>query len=75
MLAARLLALSGKLLFSFFGLKQHIVRIAQILFPALSHFSVPAPIVKLKLMQVFKKLLVKFGLQFKSKTGELLCRI
>ena len=68
------LALSCKLLFAFFGLKQHVVRIAEFLFPALPDFSVPAPFVKLKLVQVFEKFLVEFGLQFKSKTVELLCR-
>ena len=69
------LALFGKLLFSFFGLKQYVVRIAQVLFPALSRFSVTAPVVKLKLVQVFEKFLVKFGLQFKSKTREQLCQL
>ena len=43
-------------------------------FPEFPDFSVPAPIVKLKLVQVFKKFLVKFGLQFKGKTREQLCR-
>jgi hypothetical protein len=62
------LALFRKLLFSFFGLKQYVVWIAQVLFPALSYFSVTAPIVKLKLVQVFQKFLVKFSLQLKSKT-------
>jgi hypothetical protein len=30
---------------------------------------------KVKLVQVFQKFLVKFGLQFKSKTWEQLCRL
>ena len=68
------LALFCKLLFAFFGLKQHVVRIAQVLFPALPDLSVPAPFVKLKLVQVLEKFLVEFGLQFKSKIWEQLCR-
>jgi hypothetical protein len=67
------LALFRKLLFSLLGLKQYIVRIAHVLFPALSRFPVTAPVVKLKLVQVFQKFLVEFGLQFKSKTWEELC--
>jgi len=63
-------ALFCKLPFAFLGLKQHVVRVAEFFFPALPHFSVPAPFIKLKLVQVFKKFLVKFGLQFKSKTRE-----
>jgi hypothetical protein len=43
-------------------------------FVFLPDFSVPAPFIKLKLVQVFEKFLVEFGLQFKSKTGEQLCR-
>jgi len=62
------LALFCKLLLTFFGLNENVVRITEMLFPFVADFSVPAPIVKLKLMQVFKKLLVEFGLQFKSKT-------
>ena len=68
------LVLFCKLFFAFFGLKEHVVRIADFLFPALPDFSVPAPIVKLNLVQVFQKFLVKFGLQFKSKSREQLCR-
>ena len=49
-LAPSFLSRSGKLFFSFFGLKQYVVRIAQVLFPALSRFSVPAPIIKLDLV-------------------------
>jgi len=72
--ASPFLALFCELLFAFFGLDQHVIRIADFLFPSLSDFSVAAPIVQLKLVQVFKKFLVKFGLQFKSKARELLCR-
>ena len=67
-------ALFGKLLFAFFGLNENVVRIADMLFPALPRFAVLVPIVKLKLVQVFEKFLVKFGLQFLSKTGKQFCR-
>jgi hypothetical protein len=49
----------SQVLFAFFGLKQHVVRIADFLFPSLPDFSVPAPIVKLKLVQAFEKFLVE----------------
>jgi hypothetical protein len=61
------LALLRKLLFAFFGLKQHVVRIAQALFPALPCFPVAVPLIKLKVVQVFQKFLVKFGLQFQRE--------
>src|SRR5579864_3281246 len=64
------LALFCKLLFAFFGLNENVVRIAQMLFPALPYFSVAAPVVKLKLMQVFKKLLIEFRLQLLGETRE-----
>ena len=64
------LALFGKLLFAFFGMNENVIRVAEMLFSTLSSFPVAAPIVKLKLVQVFEKFLVEFGLQFKSKTWE-----
>src|SRR5579864_1343026 len=67
------LALFRKLLSAFFGVNENVVRITEMLFPFVPDFSVMAPLVKLKLMQVFKKLLIEFGLQFKGKTGEQFC--
>jgi hypothetical protein len=68
------LALFGELLFAFFGFKQYVVRIKQVLFPALPCFAVFVPVVKFKLMQMLKKFLVEFGLQLLGKTGKQLCR-
>jgi len=60
--------LFGKLLFAFFSMNKYIVRVAEFLFPALSSFPVAAPIVKLKLVQVFEKFLVEFRLKLLGKT-------
>jgi hypothetical protein len=68
------LALLGKLLFAFFGMNENVVRIAEMLFPFLAGFAEAAPIVKFKLVQLFEKFLVEFGLQFKSKIRKQFCR-
>lgn len=52
---------------------KHIVRVSKFFFPRLPDFAIAVPIVQFKLVQVFQKFLVEFGLQFKSKTGEQLC--
>ena len=62
------LALLGKLLFAFFGMDENVVRIAEMFFPFLAGFAVTAPIVQLKLLQVFEKLLVEFRLKFLGET-------
>src|SRR5580765_7485879 len=64
------LALLCELLFAFFGVNENVVRIAEMLFPFLTGFAMTTPIVKLELVQVFEKLLVKFGLQFLGETWE-----
>jgi hypothetical protein len=62
------LSMFGKLLFAFFGVNENVVGIAEMLFVFVSGLSVTSPIVKLKLMQVFEKFLVKFGLQLLGET-------
>jgi hypothetical protein len=64
------LALFRKLLLAFFGMNENVVRIAEMFFPFFAGCAVTSPIVKLKLVKVFEKFLVKFGLQFKGKTRE-----
>jgi hypothetical protein len=68
------LALFGQFFPAFFRMNENVVRISEILFPFLADFAVAAPIVKLKLVQVFKKFLVDFGLQLLRETGEQFCR-
>jgi hypothetical protein len=64
------LALFGEFFPALFSMNENVVGVAEMLFVFVSGLSVTPPIVKLKLMQVFEKFLVKFGLQFKSKTRE-----
>ena len=64
------LASFRKLLSAFFGMNEHVVRIAQVLFPALPCFPVAVPFVKLKLVEVLKKFLVEFSLQFLREAGK-----
>ena len=54
------LALFSELLSAFFSVDENVVRVAEMLLPFLAGFSVVAPIVKLKLVQVFEKFLIKF---------------
>jgi hypothetical protein len=49
------LALLCQLFSAFFGLNQHVLRVAQVLFPTLPRFPVAASVIKLKVMQVFQK--------------------
>ncbi len=69
-LAAWFLTLFGKLLFAFFGMDEHIVRVAEFFIPSVSDLAEAVPIVKFKLVQVFKKVLIDFGLQLLGQTGE-----
>src|SRR6478752_417127 len=68
------LVLLCKLFFSFFGLNENIVGVAQFFVPSISDLPEAVPIVKFKLMQVFEKVLIDFGLQLLRETGEQLCR-
>lgn len=61
--------LFGKLLFAFFGVNENVVRTADLLFPALPDLSVVAPVLKLKLVQVFKKFLVDANLSREALRG------
>jgi hypothetical protein len=56
------LALLSKLFSSFFSKDENIIGIAEMLFVFLAGLPVLVPIVKLKLVQVFEKLLVEFCL-------------
>lgn len=64
------LALFGKLLSAFFGLDENVVGMVEMFFVFIAGFPVVAPIVEFELVQGFEKLLIKSGLQFKSKTRE-----
>jgi hypothetical protein len=55
-------------------MNKNVVRISEMLFPLLAGFAVAAPVVKLKLVQVFQKLLVHFRLQLLRETGKQFCR-
>jgi hypothetical protein len=48
--------------FAFFDLNENIVGIARFLVPRISDLAIAVPIVKLKLVQVFEKVLIDFGL-------------
>ena len=61
-LAFRVWPLFGKLLSTFFSLNENIVGITEFLFPRLSDFAEAVPVIKLKLVQVFEKVLIDFGL-------------
>lgn len=69
-----LFSLFSELLSAFFSVNENIIGIAQMFFPLLPDFAVASPVVKFELVQVFQKLLVKFGLQLLSKSGEQLRR-
>src|SRR6476646_1781638 len=69
-----LFAFFGKLLFAFFGVNENVIRVAQFFVTRVPDLAIAVPVIKLKLMQVFKKILIDFSLQLLCETGEQLCR-
>jgi hypothetical protein len=64
------LTLFGQFFPAFFRMNENVVRISEILFPFRADFAVAAPVVQLKLVQVFHKFLVDFRLQLLGEAGE-----